>query len=458
MKVLVISENNAELEQLSRILRNQFKELEVVQARTKQEAMDHASVNGPFGFFALDAEAKLFEPDALGKELIEFTGERPLVFLGSEAFITDRISQELYQSNEYNESLLRPFDREDFKDDLVNKVGNALNFAKQEEFASSIEDIDPEEFIPMKIKGFYLYQSFPYDIYMEIAHGKYIKILAANKPYTINTLANYAKKNVKWLHIRKDDQLEYLETESRKCLKAIRKMNTKSDEMILVLLRSTTLVHQSLLAIGVTPGVLTLCNAITDTIIEVVKQEGGVRNILKRYPHIYAGIASKSLLTGFIATALTNKMGWDSISTKKKLTTAALLMDFTLPEEEMAHINSPASPILKTFAEEDIVAFIQHPLKAAEVAQQFTMFPDIDYLIENHHETPNRKGFPNQPSHTKLTALCSVFNASQFVAAELDGEGINNQLIAKTIRSMSRDYFHGNFKETLKAIKEILKP
>ena len=132
-------------------------------------------------------------------------------------------------------------------------------------------------------------------------------------------------------------------------------------------------------------------------------------------------------------------------------------MDFTLPEEEMASINSPASPMLKTFSEEDIVAFIQHPLKAAEIAQQFTMFPDIDYLIENHHETPNRKGFPNQPSHTKLTALCSVFNASQFVAAELDGEGINNQLIAKTIRAMSRDYFHGNFKDTLKAVKEVLK-
>ncbi|MBC74724.1 MAG: hypothetical protein CME64_01795 [Halobacteriovoraceae bacterium] len=267
MKILAISENSAELEQLSRILRNQFKDVEVILARTKEEAMDHASVNGPFGFFALDVEAKDYDPDELGKDLIEFTGQRPLVFIGQQSFINDRITQELYQSNEYNESILKPFEREDFKDDLLNKVGSALNFAKQEEFAASIQDIQPEEFIPMKIKGFYLYKSFPYDIYMEIVRGKYIKILSADKPYTINTLVTYAKKNVKWLHIKKDDQLAYLEEETKKCIKAIKKAPPKSEDTILVALRSITLIHQSLLAIGVTPDVLNLTGLLAETII-----------------------------------------------------------------------------------------------------------------------------------------------------------------------------------------------
>ena len=457
MKILLISESKNSLEQISRIVRNQYKDLEVVLAGTKEEAINYASVDGPFGFYGLDAEAKTFEPDELGKELLEFTGNRPIIFMGHEAFINDRISQELYSSNEYNDRLLSPYDREDFKDDLLSKINNALVFAKKEEFEQSIEEVDPKDFIPMKIKSFYLFNSFPYDIYMEITPTKYIKILQADKPYTVTTLATYAKKNVRFLHIRKDDQLGYLEGESRKCLKAIRKLSPKSDDMLLVILRSITLAHQTLLTVGVTPAVLTLCSAVTDMIMEMVPNPKELPKVLRRYPNVYVGIASKSALTGFIATALAAKMGWESVTTKKKLTMAALLMDFTLCEEEMAKINSPSDPLLKKYSEEQKLNFFQHPNKAAEISQQFTMYPDIDFLIENHHETPNRKGFPNKPSHTKLTALCSVFNISQFVAAELDGHIVSNQLLGKTVRALSRDYNSGNFKEALRGAKEILR-
>lgn len=445
------------MEQISRIIKNQYKDLELVLAASKEDAMERASIDGPFGFYALDAEAKEYDPDELGKELLDFTGNRPILFLGHEAYITDRISQELYTSNEYNERILKPFDREDFKDDILNKVNNALIFAKKEEFEQSIEEVDPNDFIQMKIKSFYLFNSFPHDIYMEITSTKYIKILPANKPFTVTTLAAYAKKNVRYFHIRKDDQLEYLEGESKKCLKAIRKLPMKSDEMLLVLLRSVTLVHQTLLAVGVTPSALTLCSAVTDAIIEIAQNNKDFGKLLIRYPNLYSGIASKSLLTGFIATAVATKMGWESVTTKKKLTMAALLMDFTLADEDMSKINSASDPALKNYSEDKIDNFFQHPIKAAEVAQQFTMYPDIDFLIENHHETPNRKGFPNQPSHTKLTALCSVFNVAQFIAAEIDGEMISNPLLAKTIRALSRDYNTGNFKEAMRIAKDIMR-
>lgn len=442
---------------ISRIVRNQFRDLEVVMAATNEEAMNLASVEGPFGFYALDTEAKGYEPDKLGKDLLDFTGNRPIIFLGHEAFITDRVSQELYSANEYNDRLLKPFDREDFQDELLSKINNALVFAKREEFEQSIEDIDPDDFIQMKIKSFYLYNSFPHDIYMEITSTKYIKILSANKPFTATTLANYAKKNVRHLHIRKDDQLEYLETESKKCLKGMRKISPKSPDMILVLLRSITLAHQTLLAIGVTPSVLALCNGAINSILAISEPRKDLSEILERYPKLYTGIASKSLLTALIASNMCSKMGWESSLTKRKLVMAAILMDFTIQEEEMCKINSPSDPILKNFREEQINNYLQHPVRAAEVAQQFTLFPDIDFLIENHHETPNRKGFPNQPSHTKLTPLCSVLNVAQFIAAELDGEDINNQILGRTFRALSRDYNSGNFKDALRASRETVK-
>ncbi|MBC74725.1 MAG: hypothetical protein CME64_01800 [Halobacteriovoraceae bacterium] len=138
-----------------------------------------------------------------------------------------------------------------------------------------------------------------------------------------------------------------------------------------------------------------------------------------------------------------------------KLCVASILMDFTLTEEEMTHINSHLSPELDKFSEEDIESFLQHPLKAAEIAQQFTIFPDVDYLIENHHETPNRKGFPNRPNHSKLTVLSAVFNVSQYIAAEIDGKPIKKDLLLKSMKSISKDYYHGNFRDTLKTLKAM---
>lgn len=456
MKTLLVSENKQDWEILRRIFKNLFKDLEFLCATNKDEAINYASSDGPFGFFIVDAEMKSCDPQEISELLIDLAGMRPFIFVGHEAFITDRIGQNLFQSNEYNEQILKPLDREDISDDIKMKVGNVLAWAKKEEFETSIEEVDPEDFIPMKIKSFYLYNVFPYDIFLEITKTKYIKILTAKKPYTLTTLNLYAKKNIKFLYIKKDDQLKYLEEESLKCLKALKKVNPGHPDTFILLLRSITILHQFMLTLGLTPTILTLSNAISDMIIEVSTQYKSLKEILKIYPNQYEGIASKCLLTAFIADSLCKSIGWDSITTKKKLAISSILQDYCLPDEELSKINYLSDPRLQNFSEEKIRQFHKHPIVASELARQFTMFPDIDYIIEHHHELPNKKGFPNQPLHTKLTAICGVFNTAQFMAAEIDGKKLNKDVIQKALRSMNRDFNTANFKEPYTILKKSL--
>ena len=82
------------------------------------------------------------------------------------------------------------------------------------------------------------------------------------------------------------------------------------------------------------------------------------------------------------------------------------------------------------------------------------MFPDIDYIIEHHHELPQKKGFPAQVPLTKLTPICGVFNTAQHLAAGLDGKKVNVALVQKIMRSMNRDFNAGNFKEPYLIIKK----
>lgn len=456
MKALIISEILEEQEQVKRILENSHKDLKMICAQSLNESMDIISTDGPFGFFIIDVEMKNSDPNQLAINLTDFAGDRPILFLGQDSIFTNRVKQSTFELNPNNGKILRPINRDGFLSDITKATNSALNWAKEEEFATSIEDIDPEDFVKMKIKSFYLYSIFPYDIYLEFTATQYIKIISANRPYTITTLSNYAKKNIKFLHIRKDDQLKYLEDEAKKCLKGLRKVDVKTSDAFIVTLRSITIMHQYMLALGVSPMVLTLGNAITDTIIAIAENDRTLKSLLKKYPHLYEGIASKSLLTGFISFYICRHMGWDSITTKKKLAIASILQDYNLPDESLSKINQISDPRLTSFNDANIAVFAKHPVMVAEVTRQFTMFTDIDFIIENHHELPNKKGFPNQPPIMKLTAINAVFNTAQYVAAEIDGYQYSTELYNKILQSMNRDFNAGNFKEPLKILKGIL--
>lgn len=458
MKILLISQQTEEYNIIYRMMKNLYKNVEVICAPDQAQAMNIASIDGPFAYFIVDCDIKDIEPDALSRELIDFTGERPIIFLGTEVNIDARVSSELFQSNPNNKKLFKPLLRDDFQEDFTKSTSHAMEYAKEEEYQSNIEDINPDDFIPMKLKGFFLYKSFPYDLYVEITPTRYLRAIEKNKPYTISQLSAYAKKSIRFLYIKKDEQLKYLEDEAKKCLKAFANPSKNYGENVLVTLRSFTLIHQSLITIGITPMVIELSEKSIDMIIHIFENQNNLVKLLDEFPKEYSGIASKSVLTAIFSLLLSRLMKWESDLTRRKLVFAALLHDYSLPDEDMTHINNPNDQrLFKNYDEAQIEEFLSHPIKSAKIAKQFSGYSDIDFIIENHHETPNRKGFPAKPSHTKLTPLCSVFNISQFIASELDGMHINKKNLTSSMRLMNRDYNNGNFKEPLKLILDYIK-
>ena len=207
MKILLYSEQSEEAELVKNMITAFDSKTEVLLASNVEQAMNYASVDGPFALYILDFDTQT-DVNALGLNLVEMTGSRPLLFLGREAILKDLISDELFHSHEKNGKIFKPTSRNDFSDDLREFVGGALNWAKQEEYEEAIQEVDPKDFLPMKIRTFFLYESFPFDLYLSITTKSYIKIISAGKPYTHATLSKYAKKNVKHLYIKKDEQIK----------------------------------------------------------------------------------------------------------------------------------------------------------------------------------------------------------------------------------------------------------
>ena len=457
MKALLISENKSDWEIIRNILKVHYSQMELVCTINATDAINAATMDGPFGFFLLDCNLRQDDPNKLGEDLIDLMGPRPILFFGHASVIKDRISQSLFDSNEFNEMIYKPLDRNDLLAEIKEKVDKALSWAQEEEFEQSIEEVNPEEFIPMKIRGFYLYNIFPYDIFLSITKTNYIKIISANKNYSHSTLATYAKKNIKFLYIKKDDQLQYLDSEADKCLTLLEKFEPKNSDIYILQLRSITISHQYILALGVTPKVQSLMEALVKSIYETSKDKFSLSKVLKGYPKLYEGVSSKSLLCAYISQSLGRKYGWDSGTTLKKLIVSSILQDITLAEDSLTKINTLDQFKEGDFDEKEFEDFINHPMAAAKYAKQFNNFSDIDFIIEAQHELPGRLGFPNRPSNSKFTQITAVFNSAQYVAAEIDGGEFTNNEFAVLLRSMTKHYTSALFKEAHKHLKSILK-
>jgi hypothetical protein len=245
---------------------------------------------------------------------------------------------------------------------------------------------------------------------------------------------------VKNLYIKKDDQLLYLENEVERSLKGMEKLEAGSTELFVTQLKSINVFHMYFNTIGLTPRIEELSEAIVNSVMETFKQLRFFRVVIQNYPVEYDGTASKSLLTAYITEAMARGKKWDSGMLRRKMIMAAILQDIALPDEGMTHITKLNDERLKIYHKDAIEKFTEHPIKAGEIARQFSKYPDLDFLIENHHELPNKEGFPNQPSNSKFTVMSSMFNIAQYMAAHLDGQMITEESIPTLLRSMISDF------------------
>lgn len=453
LKTLFVSEDKEVWEILQRLLKTIYGDhVSLTCTINLDDAIKYAISNGPYDFLVIDCDMKNAVPEEVAYSISDVNGDCPILYTGQTTTIADRVSQELFERHEKNETLPKPLE----KDPLKEKLDLIINYINQANIDDSVIEGSSDLFIKMKIKNFYLYSVFGYDLYTEITSTKFMRIIEANVPYTNTILNKYARKNIKHFYIKKDDHLDYLDREGSKCLVALRKTPLDHKKIFLLIMRSIMVFHEHLLTLGACDMSMRLASAINDKVIKLVGQNYNFKELTKYYPQIYDGIANKCLLTAIISQILAEKLEWQSITTKKKLALAAIIMDFNLLDEKLAKVNDMKDLMLNDYKENSVEGFLYHSDKCADMASQFTQYPDVDFILKNHHELPNKKGFPHKPHPSKLTPVCSVFNISQFIASKIDITEINQKNIEIIFKEMLKDYNHGNFKGPLKTAREFI--
>lgn len=429
-----------------------FTKLNTVAVADLGKAAEIMGYDGPFAFPIIDVDSKEIDTDKAVSLVFDFIGDRPLIFVGNKGNLNSRVDTEIFQRNDSSALIEKPVDPILFKE----AVEKALNWAKELDFEEQLVEIDREEFLPMKIRNFYLYNSFPHDVYMEVTSTKFIKVLKKGTEYTEGEIHSYIKRGIKYFYLHKDDQLKFLEN-SIDHLISIEDTKVEPLEIINYQIECFSILQQYMKTFGVTESVQKLTDIVIENINSLFTQVGSLRNIIKKFPQNGIGVAEAGVMTSYVCIGILKSLGWSSISSVKKLAFASLIHDCMLPHDEMVKISHLGEEAFKLLSEEEKEEFMHHAELSGRLAEQFSGYPDTSFIIEQHHELPSGDGFPNGWSSIKLTTLSCVFILAHNFALKLLSIEITQSNINKICAVFYQAYNIGNFKEPAKVLVKQLR-
>lgn len=451
MKALFICDDKEEWNLLTNLFHAHFLGVNLVCVRKGEEALDTLMFDANFNMIILECGLKDSDPTELAENIFETIGPRPLIFVGTPAMIKDRVQDDFFNNYEMIGLYNKPYKPEE----LVDTINQAIEWSKQQEFEESVVELDPDDFLPLKLRNFYLYDKVPFDVYIELTKTKYLKAISANKKYPQSTIQDFRKRNIKFLFLEKNEHLNFLESSIKKIGQSFHQIkNNNSVRRMQTLVAATLVIHQYLRDVGVSDTLKDFVDLVINQISKSLEEHTSLGDILLSFPMEHGDLAEQAVLKALVSEFLVRSLGWRSESTRAKTSLAAILHDTYLDKEEWSVITYQDHPHLDDIEKEDRESFLKHPLKASETAHFFTQYPDVDFIIEQHHEQPDGTGFPRGINVGKITKLSAIFILANNFVIQLVVNGVTNSSIRNICQSFEGLYNVGNFKEPF---NELLK-
>lgn len=451
MKVLLVSNDDSRFTAVNSCLNEKFLDLSLVIKDNKSHALEAITSDGPFAFFMLDMKLE-DDIESVIADMIDLAGERPVILCGGDKEI-DNLSKSLLIKNE-GTTVLK--DLED-KEKIYQILSSALKWSNQNHFDQEVVKEDYEtEYISLKVGNLYLYDSFPHNLYVKIGDKKYVLALEKKVQIYHSQIGKLVQRGIKLVYIEKDKHMRFLEYSIEKAQDFFQNNQDFNKKTIMAHLRCAAIIQDYLVNLGVTTTISKFIDNYLQHMIITLESVYHFPEALEHYNFKFESIISKSLITAYTCYYMMKELGWKSETTRKKFLLASIVQDAFLENDRMAQINDLEDAMHLGFTEDQIEIYKQHPRQIADVVRQLTQFPDIDFLIEQHHERSTRDGFPNRPPPSEIqVAVCVFIIATQF-SRDVDGKALEENNFKKVMQLYKSQFNVGNFKEPLNALKEAL--
>lgn len=296
------------------------------------------------------------------------------------------------------------------------------------------------------------------DIFIRLTSQKFVKLFREGDTFDHGDMSRYAEqKKIEYLYIQTDQCGLFIEKYRQDLEKKLAPGVALSLAEAAAIQNSVHETAQEMgRRIGFTKDVQVLAKTQIQIAVKTLKNSKNLSTLLEtieRNPASY--IASHSTLTGFISSAIASQLEWGSDATMYKLNLAAFLHDITLDGQEIAKCATLAEAESGDYKATEKEQFKLHPVKAAEIAREFSEVPpDVDAIILQHHERPDSSGFPRGISHSHISPLSAVFIVAHDMADAILKSTEPFQM-SRFADEVTRKYPGGGFRKVAAVLKEL---
>lgn len=300
-----------------------------------------------------------------------------------------------------NDFLSKPFS----ESELINSIIDCLNLHEQ-----PIESIAKEvEYCKIPIEDFLSATSLKFDVYLKLTDTKYLKVLKKNEEQFKARIESYRQKGLSHLYLTKEEFKNFIEL-TLKISKALEQNKKFSNQKRLSFAKYTgEVIMERAFVLGTDKDSFLNATEFVKTNLEVFTNSELIVDVLetlnKHGDFLYAHSLGVCIYSAMIAEVL----GWNSIPTMTKITTAGLFHDIGLKELPREIINKPRARLTN----EELALLTTHPKRSKDIMESLQiMTSDIAQIVYEHHEDCIGTGYPRGIRRINIHPLARLLSVA----------------------------------------------
>ena len=452
LKVLFLSEELGEHPVLGAILKEQFSNVKFAGFKSRIRLLKHLAFDSTFRLMIIECESSEYDPVGVSREVMKFSGQCCFLFVGNRDVLAKTVMGRIDLGQPNYNVYEKPF----VKAALHTTIQNILQ-ENQENEVNPIIKVNPKNYFFIGIKNFYLFSEVPYDAFIELSSNRFVKAISKNEPYQQHVIKEFAARNIRNLFVERTNYICFLEESMESAGEVMFRREISPIKVFQVQVSSVILVHQYVNNIGVSKAVVKLVERIIGATKENITSFESFNDLLHMFPFEQKDVAEKSVLVLYICEMMIKSLRWNSEITRKQLGLASIVHDCFIGHDELVNMGKIDGPEYRKLSEELKEEFREHPQKAAMLAEQFLGFSNVEFIVEEHHELPNGKGFPSKKKINKISGVSSAFIMAVNFVNEMAIHGISDKSIEQTMSHFEKNYNLGFCKQIIKTFEGCLK-
>lgn len=289
------------------------------------------------------------------------------------------------------------------------------------------------------------FKILPFDLYIKISEGKYLKRIPANEDIDEATVLAFKAKGITDLYFEKQFNRDFSLMLLNNMINKVEKNYSNEAEKIKARNEVFVTTKEIVQSVGLPPRVIQVCESVMDSISEdVVKGKDKFAKYLEKMK-VQNNLNFQFRfveLTSFIATQIVDQMNEGEKSEQtKKVVFAAFFCDICLTDVSQLDYRTEGS--IKDLWPEDKKAILDHALKASGIVAKYKNAPaDADIIVRQHHGSSDGIGFPT-PSNLLLPLSKCLIAAHELAYAILKQPGKSPEsLVNEVVASFSGSPIH----------------